>query len=1270
MKFPSPVRRAPRGVALVLVLGCLVLLSVLVVAFLASVKSEVSSSSGYASSSDVKQRSQTAVNMVIAQIQEASSGTDSAWTSQPGLVRTFSATGGPLNAYKLYSSGTMVADSTFDPNSAAEVPTDWKSRPAEYTDLNQPVLVADAAGPISKGNLTYTPNYPILDPGALGTVKGFAIDGSTAPPNYATVDPIANNPAPMPVQWLYVLEDGSVREMNPTTKQVSGASANNPIVSRIAFWTDDETCKVNINTAAGDEWDNEAAPGSFMDTPRARNDFENKLKDTQPVNHEYQRYPGHPATTYLSAVFPSLTRADIGTIIPRIAAGGSEGGTKNTFSGNSTTVAALPFSDGAPLYASVDELRYIRSTSARSASLFTPSQIEWSKFFLTANSRAPEVNLFNKPRISLWPQGVNTTTRTAFDKAIAFCSTIAGQAFYFTRSNANSATADFAGRNTELYQYLKDLTDQPVPGFGGSFIQKYPSPGPNMPSERDQILTEIFDYSRSAINLIDSGSGAAVFAGPKVSNMKVYTTGGPGQVVPIRIGDTMGFGRTSTLYEPFLHINAIETVVDPAAMTFYDKFDAAYNSNPDGILKGRLNITYPFRKHENANLARLFTTKVQVAILFNTYSVSHGTVRFVPNLIFEMTGLDTLRLGGQSVNFGAGTAATTFGRWSPNHEYAWGSHSGPASLFWQQSSNNKKTWGTSDPTTQYPFVSQTLYLGTGVEAKSPLELESGDMALNIYAATAGGTKGDLIQTIHLKFPKTTVPTPYVKNSYVRTYNNTAPQYNDDPTVKSASILDTDYFTYVDSASFPFSTSYNESTIDAAVVRSATRGLGAFGVRGDIRLVAAKHDVSETVFTKLPGYEGKSAVISSGTVAPGAPPPPNYNYGYQYKFSLDTDPENPKSDGMISGSERMGNRGGNAIYAGSLVAGVTYDKNINAGNTNSGPGVSWGITSASLTGLNNALAPGDWDTGMGGIVDGAYINKADEGEIGASAYNSHDYAQSNATQFSPNRQVPSPVVLGSLSTGVIRNLPWQTLLFCPNPAAKNQHPGFASPPDHLLLDLFNMPVVEPYAISEPFSTAGKINLNAQIVPFTNIQRTTGLQAVLRSVRVAAIPTAAGLIYKSGTTPNTTPYRIPVDIDETLKAFETRYTDNHPFRSASEICDMFLIPKGVGATISNIATWWDNYGLTGDNLREQPYSHLYPRLTTKSNTYTVHVRTQTLKKVDRSKPGEWVEGKDKVSGEYRGSFVIERYLDPNLDSYNVSQPLTAYKFRTLSTKHFTP
>ncbi|NBV25571.1 MAG: hypothetical protein EBS05_27140, partial [Proteobacteria bacterium] len=102
--------------------------------------------------------------------------------------------------------------------------------------------------------------------------------------------------------------------------------------------------------------------------------------------------------------------------------------------------------------------------------------------------------------------------------------------------------------------------------------------------------------------------------------------------------------------------------------------------------------------------------------------------------------------------------------------------------------------------------------------------------------------------------------------------------------------------------------------------------------------------------------------------------------------------------------------------------------------------------------------------------------------------------------------------GSLPTGVIRNQPWQTLLFRPQAG----HPGegtptsgppYTSPPDHLLMDLFWMPVIEPYAISEPFSTAGKVNLNYEMAPFSYIRRATALHAVFKSQEPLLIPTNA-------------------------------------------------------------------------------------------------------------------------------------------------------------------
>ena len=353
-------------------------------------------------------------------------------------------------------------------------------------------------------------------------------------------------------------------------------------------------------------------------------------------------------------------------------------------------------------------------------------------------------------------------------------------------------------------------------------------------------------------------------------------------------------------------------------------------------------------------------------------------------------------------------------------------------------------------------------------------------------------------------------------------------------------------------------------------------------------------------------------------------------------------------------------------------------------------------------------PGDWDTGVGDQRDGAYINKPDEGDSLTAALGGRlpyapgsmaGYASATNIYFSPNRQIPSPLMFGSLPTGIQRFKPWQTLLFHPRPEDPG-HPGNQSPKDHLLADLFWMPVVEPYAISQPFATNGKINLNYQILPFTYIQRSTGIHAVMRSTKFSAIPVADASTYKPtdawyyapNKPPNNPNRKRSIDVSKTLADFEAKFTSNQVFKSASQICEINLLPlnePGVNSS-ADMASFWNANRLTGDNLRERPYVNLYSRLTTKSNTYTVHVCAQLLKKVPGTAPGSFFDPdgsasgpKDQILSEYRGSAIIERYIDLNdpklpdfagLFSVDPSDPALNmnqyYKFRVVSQKRFDP
>ena len=97
-----------------------------------------------------------------------------------------------------------------------------------------------------------------------------------------------------------------------------------------------------------------------------------------------------------------------------------------------------------------------------------------------------------------------------------------------------------------------------------------------------------------------------------------------------------------------------------------------------------------------------------------------------------------------------------------------------------------------------------------------------------------------------------------------------------------------------------------------------------------------------------------------------------------------------------------------------------------------------------------------------------------------------------------------------------------------------HFGAKQLPDHLWMDYFWMPVVQPYVISEPFSTAGKVNMNYQILPFQYIRRATALHAVMKAEKILAIPNRNVDDYKTGA--GNRKWRHFIDIDETLKQWD--------------------------------------------------------------------------------------------------------------------------------------
>ncbi len=104
------------GFVLVTVLIVLVLLVVLVVAFLLRVTTERTNASGFRGSASARELADMAVGLVQGQISLATTQSPTnVWVSQPGMVRTYDASGTLVNAFKLYSSTNMVVTSAAGP---------------------------------------------------------------------------------------------------------------------------------------------------------------------------------------------------------------------------------------------------------------------------------------------------------------------------------------------------------------------------------------------------------------------------------------------------------------------------------------------------------------------------------------------------------------------------------------------------------------------------------------------------------------------------------------------------------------------------------------------------------------------------------------------------------------------------------------------------------------------------------------------------------------------------------------------------------------------------------------------------------------------------------------------------------------------------------------------------------------------------------------------------------------------------------------------------
>ncbi len=1577
LSLSRALRTNRKGVALVTVLTVMSLTTILVLTFFTLASSEHRASKTYSQGLQAQQVAEQAVNMVVAQIREATTVSENptnikVWASQPGAIRTWNQNGTFDRIFKLYSDDIMKTDDQLGVKGDYSDISKWADQPDHFVDLNEPVI---------RGEKVY---YPIVDPTAsvlpewpsngikdetgeydANGVEGFKYDVAMVEEGEfgrkaAQVAKATDGHVAMPVRWIYQLADGTVGTLEGSGGGSSAEykfvafsgdgkpSEKNPMVARFAFWADDESTKLNVNTHVG---------GAAWDLPRAGGKMDRDLAQHQPAKNEWQRYPGHPATVHLSpAMAPGYllnmfdnrsreTNRDamekLFDVVPRVVPGGSQSGTRKVDPDIPAEANGL-VPDTEPLFPSLDDMvmRSDRQPHVYPDNTGTDMQesqlgdfLERSKFFITAYSRSPEVNLYNLPRVALWPiynadrseaTGSDYQKKlTPFDRLIHYCASV-GQTtggerydYIFKREKADSPTFDYDGirRNKELYAYLDRLMKKDYPGYGASFSSKYPQ-------DQEQILTQIFDYVRSTnihddtLYQFDKDAGFKenntddhwTYTNPRNARGNNIRRGeglkGHGQVVPIEIGDTKGFGRMYTLASAqvlavcaaqpgvlptgrfpglvtladeefgreveldngsygraYLNLPPMPTQVkrdDKATWPewlktlemaepqefeaawrpydwnwqlayLYEPYKAAVLSAPTAnkfsdAIRSDANYYAAYKLAPGTTGAlRLTDTErmVQGALLFNLFTPSVGWVAINPDMEIDITASGAMNFssstgavgflgfeGGYPGNSGGGTW-TWATNWSENVQgarryggllpFQYTLHARPQALRQafqaspHASDGDAKThkifdWTLGGMGRLTPLDRYYEYLSDGVSNNNawessndatkaytydlvtvPFKIDSGNVSFNggdlLFEFYPGrdiaeasepdeSAPSDPIQTIEIEFEPFTVPAPRVLNSPVedgtggrgerfaallgkKNRNNQLRRESFGPLERVSVTADPGNLLVVSDIhkaglwqgqkDTPGTFSYGRSQgrMGQVNVRRSGGFASMFGpgdvvqsveiTHGDARLVAASKDIKkgDNLFEVHREY-------SKGTQSGSNP---TMNDDARMAHSLTNSVGNAywgfrKEDEylIINDLPKMGN-----------APSYRYRTPVPFGGGKNGSYTS-----------KDYQRYGDFDSGLGLMIDGPYINKPDEGNISnlkgkvqheLDAYwatlgreldipyftSSWRGEAGGAAYFSPNRIISGPGMLGSLPTGVKAGEPWRTLLFRPNVKTRKfeSHPGASAdkggidPPDHVLMDLFWMPVVEPYAISEPLSTAGKINMNYQMAPFMHIERNTSLRGVMRSEYMAILPARFHDDYKHrwgvGHRENgsfslqSRSLRSIIHEDGVFDQFEKRFADGTDlFKSATEICEVHLpavevakvfgLNKGeyVGVTTSTAeimesGNWWDVYSLTGDNTRERPYTNLQQRLTTKSNTFKVHYRAQVIKQSRRendSEYGVWRPELDTVQAEYRGSSIVERFVDPNnpnLPDFATDQNATLdefYQYRVVNPRRFAP
>jgi hypothetical protein len=338
--------RTQRASALVIVLTIVSLITVLVVTLLLSVRFELVSSHQSLDHAQAELLADSAADMAISRIREAITYGTPNYSTTNRNTKTWSSQPGRIDIYDLTQGSSSIAH--FDLFSANPGADDSTTRELNNVDLNKPSMSGE---------------YPVT--------------GSTS--------------ATMKVGWINLRPDIS-----------AAASATNSTIGRIAYWVDDETCKVNINTADGSK-----KASLYV------------ITNCSAIAQSYGF--GTPCEVSLAAMLPN----------------------------NNQTLAATIASYAASIgFNSASEI-------GRADGSLTSFYVQ-NKFNITHTSKTPELNMFGEPRFYLSPAVPGTLTDSGVIRNFAM--NVYGGYFEFGLSTGSpQIAASVSSPVTYIYPTSKQL---------------------------------------------------------------------------------------------------------------------------------------------------------------------------------------------------------------------------------------------------------------------------------------------------------------------------------------------------------------------------------------------------------------------------------------------------------------------------------------------------------------------------------------------------------------------------------------------------------------------------------------------------------------------------------------------------------------------------------------------------------------------------------------------------------------------------------------------